>query len=135
MFGGERGPHGDHGQDGAAGAAGVRGPAGPAGRDADGHSIKVTDRRLVVAFLLLVAFLGLFGYVDERKDEARDREFRQAVTSVCETNNEGNRRVNAALLGIANSANSNPNLTPEQREKRAEFYRSILLPITQCPPN
>lgn len=148
---GRDGRTGTTGAVGANGAVGATGATGPQGEATDlervfaehvayalgERKLRLTDRRLLILYLSLIAglvtVLWLFSR-QEQQTEQRNREFQTAITTVCVDLNDSHERVNGLLEQLAESAASRPDRTPEEQARAREVYEGLKLAELDCPP-
>lgn len=96
-------------------------------------SVKLTDRRLILLYVLVVAlWVGLLVMV-QRDVEASHR-FERAVVENCEANRKNTVGFNDFLDKLITSYQSSPLLNERQRRLRSAFLATAKQTVPTCPP-
>lgn len=111
--------------------------------------IRLTDRRMIVIYLVLVVFVILStlwqqsqtnkvknsqDQIQQLQRQLQDFQVRaqQAAVANCEATNTGNRTFNTTLTQLAMNAQNATSLTAEQKAAAVETYGRLHLTITDC---
>lgn len=97
--------------------------------------VRLNDRRLLVIYLLMAAYVVFFTYrSNQQTNQIREHNTRSvnAAVALCEQTNAGNMKINLILIQLATNAQNTKGLTAAQKAQAAAIYSSIVLTITDC---
>jgi hypothetical protein len=92
-------------------------------------TVKLTDRRLLLLYVLVIAaFIALGALVQARTSD------RDGLIGACQDTRQNAVTLNKALDQLALSAQTSPILTRAERAQRAKFYDGLHQTVPTCPP-
>lgn len=104
------------------------------------RKVRLTDRRLLVCYLLLVAVIVWLAVQQQHASHAVERanvdrhRFESAAVMNCQANRENTIRFNAFVARLIRTYQTSPVLTPAQRRDRVHFFDGLRQQVPTCPP-
>lgn len=104
------------------------------------RKVRLTDRRLLILFVCLVAALAWLGLQQRAANDAVHRanvdrqHFEQAAVLNCHANRRNTVKFNAFVGRIVEAYRTSPVLTPQQQRERADFFAGAKQVVPKCPP-
>lgn len=97
------------------------------------RKVRLTDRRLLILYGMLVFVLIMGGLLFQRSNADRHR-FEHAVITNCTQNRTNTIAFDHFIDKLVQSYATSPVLTPKQRRERAAFFAEVRQEVPTCPP-